>query len=136
VVSVALVILDVLVVALILELIVLGLLRLVRMARRSSVPRERIGASVPSSTGATGFGAATAARKRRCNNCRSGWIGEPGTDASVLVLRRRRRARRAARRRGTPVPAWAVKQGWNRCPSCFSRDVRDSRSQQSDSRTG
>ena len=121
--SVLLLLLDVLVVALVLQLVVLGLLRLVRLARG----RPRAATSAPSTSSPTGFG--DPARKRRCDDCRSGWVGRPGTDASALVLRVRRSARHRAQRRQQTPPPWAAKQGWDRCPSCFSSAVRDSRHQ-------
>lgn len=127
-VSVLLLLFDVLVVALILQLVVLGLLRLVRLARGRGHTRTR----VPAATSETAFGtpgAGPSPRKRRCDDCRSGWVGRPGTDASALALRMRRRARHRADRRQQPTPAWAAKQGWDRCPSCYSSAVRDSRHQ-------
>jgi hypothetical protein len=119
-VTYALLVLDVLVVALLVELIVLGPIWLIRRRRASgsaaSTPRE------------TGFG--SEAHQRRCNTCRASWVGRPGTDASRLILILRRSARRRARRRKRPTPAWAARQGWGRCPSCFSTNVRDSRRQE------
>ncbi len=126
-VSVLLLLLDVLVVALVLQLVVLGLLRLLRLARGGGRPRPRV-AEAPTGFGEPGSVGGTA-RKRRCDDCRSGWVGQPGTDASVMTLRFRRSARRRARSRRQPPPAWAAKQGWERCPSCFSSAVRDSRHQ-------
>jgi hypothetical protein len=117
-VTYGLLVLDVLVVAILIQLIVFGPVWLLR----------RRAAPVPAAHRAAGFGAA--ARKRRCDDCRSGWVGSPGSDASLFILRRRRAARRRARAKARPAPAWAVRQGWDRCPSCFSTNVRDSRRQE------
>ena len=116
-VTYGLLVLDVLVVALLIELVVLGPVWLIRRRRGARVPVEV----------SPGFG--IGARKRRCDDCRSGWMGVPGTDASTFTLRRRRSARRRARAASRPAPAWAERQGWERCPSCFSTNVRDSRRQ-------
>jgi hypothetical protein len=151
-VTYGLLVLDVLVVVLLLELVLLAPVVIVRRLRRvpdvagagplpgsadhGSAFRagDRSGSVSAGSVSAwsaagsvTGFG--DVARNRRCDACRSGWLGRPGTDASLLVLRLRRFRRRRARSAGRPVPAWAVKQGWSRCPSCFSSRVRDSRRQ-------
>jgi hypothetical protein len=61
---------------------------------------------------------------RRCNACGAAWKGRPGQD--VRLLRLRRRTRRRSRDRKKDAPAWAARQGWSRCPSCLSRDVRPS----------
>jgi hypothetical protein len=63
---------------------------------------------------------------RRCNECKRRWWAVEGTDASRAKVLRRRRARRKARRRGKDTPEWARAQGWSRCPSCLSHDVRPS----------
>lgn len=132
-VTYSLLILDVLVIALLLQLIVFGPVWLIRRRRRAQAVPARGGRAAPAASastvvpGSTGFG--VGARKRRCDDCRSGWVGEPGSDASTLQLRMRRAARRRAKRRGRPVPAWAERRGWDRCPSCFSDNVRDSRRQ-------
>jgi hypothetical protein len=124
----ALAVLDLVVIAVVLQLIVLGLTGAVRRARQAPVAPE------PADFGA-GFGTPTGvSRVRRCENCRSRWVGFPGPDDSPFVLRLRRIARRRARRRGQPAPEWARRKGWNRCPSCFSTAVRDSRRQSSATR--
>jgi hypothetical protein len=131
-VTYSLLILDVLVIALLIQLVVFGPIWLLRRrSRMQSVPQRRARTSTPApvqpTPGDAGFG--VGARKRRCDDCRSGWVGEPGTDSSVLQLRLRRAARRRAKRGGRPVPEWAERRGWGRCPSCFSTNVRDSRRQ-------
>jgi hypothetical protein len=132
-VTYSLLILDVLVIALLIQLIIFVPVWLVRRRRRTKAGPVRRGGATPRearpevSSPSTGFG--VGARKRRCDDCRSGWVGEPGSDASVLALRMRRAARRRAKREGRPVPEWAGRRGWDRCPSCFSTNVRDSRKQ-------
>ena len=63
---------------------------------------------------------------RRCNDCSRRWWAVEGSDASRRQVLRRRRARRKARKRGKDTPEWARPQGWARCPSCLSEDVRPS----------
>lgn len=65
---------------------------------------------------------------RRCESCKHRWEGAPGDEPSALTLRVRRAARRRARKRQRTLE-WARPQGWSRCPSCLSRQVRDSRRQ-------
>jgi hypothetical protein len=133
-VTYALLLLDVLVVVLLVELVVLGPVWLLRRRRRSSrrpaAADTRPRATATETAPGFGIGFGTGERRRRCENCRSGWTGRPNSDASVLTLWVRRAARRRARRRGRPAPAWAARQGWNRCPSCFSTAVRDSTRQE------
>lgn len=136
-VTYSLLLLDVLVLALLLQLIVFGPVWLVRRRRRVQSARSRGGWAASSRTAPAAEPAATpesggfgvGARKRRCDDCRSGWVGEPGTDSSVIALRLRRASRRRAKSKGRPVPEWAERRGWERCPSCFSTNVRDSRKQ-------
>jgi hypothetical protein len=67
--------------------------------------------------------------KRRCDACGSSWWGVPGRDKSTLGLKLRRSvrtSRRASKRRSW---AWTARQGWSRCPSCLSTEVRDSSEQ-------
>ena len=73
---------------------------------------------------------AAAAEHRRCEECKSHWFAEPGTDQGRIMRALSRRARHAAREAGEATPDWAVKQGWDRCPSCGSRRVRRSRRQE------
>jgi hypothetical protein len=127
-VTYSLLVLDVLVLALLIQLVVFGPIWLVRRRRRSTAGSGSRAARA-SATADPGAGFGSGARKRRCDDCRSGWVGEPGTDASAFVLRLRRSARRRAQRSGRPVPNWAAKRGWDRCPSCLSTNVRDSRRQ-------
>ena len=125
-VTYSLLILDVLVIALLIQLIVFGPVWLVRRRRRArTMPAAPSPAVEHVAPAGFGFGA----RKRRCDDCRSGWVGVPGSDASVLALRIRRAVRHRAKRHGRPVPEWAERRGWDRCPSCFSTNVRDSRRQ-------
>lgn len=63
---------------------------------------------------------------RRCNDCSRRWWAVEGSDASRRQVLRRRKARRKARRSGRDTPEWARPQGWDRCPSCLSSDVRPS----------
>ena len=63
---------------------------------------------------------------RRCNDCSRRWWAVEGSDASRRQVLRRRKARRRARKRGRETPEWARAQGWSRCPSCLSVDVRPS----------
>ena len=67
--------------------------------------------------------------KRRCQKCGCGWWAVPGREVSVSGLRLRRFLRRARRRKKRRVGDWAARQGYSRCPSCLSRQVRDSHDQ-------
>ena len=111
----ALVLLDVLVVALILTAALLVPIVLVRRL----LP-HRADPSAP-------------AVLRRCRSCGRRWEGHPGDDPPAWLSRLRRRTRRKARRtargRKRPEPAWARARGYDRCPSCLSHQVRDSRQQ-------
>ncbi len=62
---------------------------------------------------------------RRCNHCKRRWWGVEGSDLPKREVQRRRRARQAARAEGTTAE-WARPQGWTRCPTCLSKDVRTS----------
>jgi len=63
---------------------------------------------------------------RRCEDCNVGWKGLPGRDKSKTGLRVRRWVRRRARARKKHGAAWSRRQGWSRCPSCLSTNVRTS----------
>lgn len=63
---------------------------------------------------------------RRCASCQVAWKGVPGHNISKTGLRLRRRVRRRTRAKEKNTPAWARRQGWNRCPSCLSKQVRTS----------
>ena len=75
---------------------------------------------------------------RRCDACRMTWQAEPDVDSTRLLLLVRRRERRRARAGARPAKGWAKARGWNRCPSCLSARVRTSgdggRSEEADSR--
>ena len=64
---------------------------------------------------------------RRCEDCKRRWEGSVDQAPSTLRLRLARSARRRARIKAQPPPEWARAQGWDRCPSCLSRNVRMSR---------
>jgi hypothetical protein len=68
---------------------------------------------------------------RRCEDCGVLWKGLPGKDSPVPMLKLRRWMRRRTRARKTDTPTWAKRQGWSRCPSCLSTNVRTSRAQRS-----
>ena len=110
-VAFALVLLDVLVVALILTA---ALLVPIALSRR--LLPHRADPTAP-------------AVLRRCRSCGRRWEGHPGDDPPAWLSRLRRRARRKARGQKRPEPAWARARGYDRCPSCLSHQVRDSRQQ-------
>lgn len=112
-----LLVVDLIVVAVGLSLPVLALWWLVGRARR---PR--------SSGHAAGSAASPGTERvlRRCDACGVGWKGRPGDDRSTLGLKVRRWKRRRTRAEKRHTPAWARRQGWSRCPSCLSSDVRTS----------
>jgi hypothetical protein len=67
--------------------------------------------------------------KRRCDTCGSSWWGKPGRDVSVVGLQIRRAVRKYRRGGKRHSWSWTSRQGWSRCPSCLSVDVRDSSDQ-------
>jgi hypothetical protein len=98
---------DLLVVALVLTLPLLGFWWLVGRPRRSAAePQQRV--------------------LRRCDACGVGWKGTPRDDARAVTLKLRRWQRRRTRERKEDTPAWARRRGWSRCPSCLSTQVRTS----------
>lgn len=99
---------------LVLDLVVVALVLAVPLLLLGAVLRRRGGSS-------------PAPVLRRCEACSAGWRAVPGDDHTALGLRLRRRVRRRARARAGPVPRWARPQGWSRCPSCLSKQVRTSR---------
>jgi hypothetical protein len=78
---------------------------------------------------AQGAGRPPASVKRRCEECGYGWWATPGTERSISGMRLRRWIRRSRRRHRRAPAAWSAPQGWSRCPSCLSTEVRDSRNQ-------
>lgn len=67
--------------------------------------------------------------KRRCETCGSSWWSLPGQEVSGVGLQLRRSVRKFRRRHRSRSWAWTARKGWSRCPSCLSRNVRDSAGQ-------
>jgi hypothetical protein len=67
--------------------------------------------------------------KRRCDACGSSWWGIPGYDKTTLGLKMRRQVRTSRRAHKRRSWNWTARQGWNRCPSCLSTEVRNSSEQ-------
>jgi hypothetical protein len=63
----------------------------------------------------------------RCEDCKRAWFsGENQRSDSTPVLLVKRLARRRARTQKKIEPAWARATGSDRCPTCFSANVRPS----------
>jgi hypothetical protein len=69
-------------------------------------------------------------KKRRCETCGSSWWSTPGRELSQAGLQIRRAVRKYRRGGKRRSWAWTSRQGWSRCPSCLSREVRDSADQE------
>lgn len=63
---------------------------------------------------------------RRCEACSTLWKGRAGHRVGRSSLWVRRWVRRRSRDRKRPAPMWAERQGYSRCPSCLSTQVRTS----------
>jgi hypothetical protein len=119
VVAYGLLLLDLVVGAAVLWIAIWLVLWLVRRVRRAGGP--------PAAE--SGDGHAPHSVKRRCQDCGLGWWATPDREVSVSGLRLRRILRHYRRRKKRRVGDWAARQGYSRCPSCFSRRVRDSHDQ-------
>lgn len=127
-----LLVLDLLVVAAILTLPLLLLLWVIgRTRRRSAVAPQRSARTAPprEPQAAPPSGERVL---RRCDDCGTGWKAVPGRDSSKTALKVRRWMRRRARARKKHSPGWTKRQGWSRCPSCLSTNVRTSSRHASD----
>lgn len=105
---------------------------LLRRQRVEVAPPERPAQLAPAATQAPAPAQLAPGKEpgtRRCRSCGSRWFGMPGSDRSRVVVLLARRTRRRTRAAGRPVPDWAVRQGWSRCPSCASTQVRASGSE-------
>lgn len=125
-----LLVVDLLVVALVLTLPILAIGWLIGRVRRPPGKRQP---EAPA-RGRHGRGSGRQKPKRgaaepvlrRCDSCGVGWRGVPGDDVSKTRLKVRRWARRRSRAKKRSAPQWARRQGWSRCPSCLSTQVRTS----------